>query len=303
MNQNKTLAGLMIGLIVLILVYLCTFMVSEGHRAMLLQLGDIVTDKSGQPVVYGPGLHFKLPLIVKVQDFDVRLQSFSVDSSRILTAEQKYVLVDYYAKWRIHNLALYYTRTSGMADRAEMLLKQKINDALRAAFGQRDIKEVISDDRMKIMTLLQEKANQSATDLGVQVIDVRIKGIDLPKEVRESVFQRMRTEREQVATQHRAQGKAMAESLRADADGKVAVVIATAKSQAQQIRAAGDSQAAAIYTKAYEQNPQFYAFYRSLEAYQNIFSRKGTVMVLRPNSPFFKYFVNGTEDKPQKSDH
>lgn len=287
----KTVFGLIAAMIVLALVLSSAFVVTEGQKAILLRLGDILTNKEGKVIVLGPGLHFKVPVIVDARYFDVRLQSFSVDSSRILTAEQKYVLVDYYTKWRIDDPALYYKRTGGFADRAQMLLKQKINDALRAAFGKRDIKEVISDERMKVMGILLQKANQSAQDLGIQVVDVRIKRIDLPEEVQESVFQRMRTEREQVATQHRAQGMAMAESLKADADAKVAIEIATAKAKAQEIRAQGDAQASAIYAKAYEKDADFYAFYRSMLAYQDVFSHQGTVMVLKPEGKFFKYFM------------
>jgi len=171
-----------------------------------------------------------------------------------------------------------------------MLLKQKINDALRAAFGKRDIKEVVSGERINIMELLKEKANESAKGLGITVTDVRIKGIDLPTEVRESVFERMRTEREQVATKHRSQGVAAAEAVRAYADASVAVTIAKARAKAQRIRAAGDGKAANIYIRAYSKNPGFYAFYRSLQAYHQVFQNKGTIMVIKPNGQFFKYF-------------
>lgn len=289
--KPKYLTGLIAGLVVLVLLFSSAFTVTAGQRALLLRLGDIVKNKQGQPVVLGPGLHFKLPFIVNVRYFDVRLQSFTVESSRILTAEQKYVLVDYYTKWRIEDPALYYKRTGGIASRATMLMEQKINDALRAAFGKRDIKDVISSERMNIMGILQDKANENAKNLGIDVVDVRIKGVELPQQVRESVFQRMRTEREQVATQHRAKGRAKAESLKADADAKVAVKIATAKTQAAEIRANGDAKAAAIYSDAYQKDAGFYAFYRSMKAYQDVFSHHGTVMVLKPSGQFFKYFL------------
>ena len=289
--NTKGIIGIFAGLIILLVVFSTAFTVTQGHAAILLRLGDIVTNKQGEPKLLKPGLHFKLPFLVTVRDFDVRLQSFSVESSRILTAEQKYVLVDYYAKWRIDNLALYYKRTGGFADRAITLMKQKINDALRAAFGKRDIKDVISNDRIDIMNILREKARQSAESLGIQVVDVRIKGIELPQQVRESVFERMRTEREQVATFHRSQGKASAETLRASADAGVAIEIATAKTQAAETRAAGDAKAAVIYASAYDKDAKFYAFYRSLLAYKNVFSNHGTVMVLKPQGRFFKYFL------------
>lgn len=289
--NSKAIIGLVIALIGLLLFLSSVFVVTAGHRVLLFRLGHIITNASGQPLVLNSGLHFKLPVIVVAQDFDVRLQSVTVESSRILTAEQKYVIVDYYAKWRIEDLALYYKRTGGFSDRAEMLLQQKINDALRAAFGKRDIKDVISSDRLNIIDTLRKKANDSAKELGIRVVDVRIKGIDLPREVRDSVFERMRTEREQVATQHRAEGKAMAESLRADADATVAIEIAKAKAEAQKTRAVGDAQAAVVYAQAYEQNADFYAFYRSMQAYQNVFQKKNNVMVLKPEGQFFKYFL------------
>lgn len=285
--------GMMLGIlafIVAVLLYLSVFTVKEGQSALILRLGELQTNPTtNKAEVYNPGLHFKMPFVTTDLKFDVRLQTLNVESSRILTAEQKHVIVDYYAKWRIANLPLYYKRTGGFPLRAQLLLKQQINDALRAAFGKRKIAEVISGERLNIMSILQKKANLSAKELGIQVTDVRIVSIDLPKEVRESVFQRMRSEREQVATKHRSDGKAKAESLQANADATVAVTIAKAKTQAQIIRAKGDEQAAAIYSKAYQKNAQFYAFYRSLEAYRQVF-KKNTVMVLRPNTEFFKYF-------------
>lgn len=297
--RPRALVGIIISFILLLIIFSSVFTVTQGHSAILLRLGEIIKDKSGQPVVLGPGLHFKMPLIVSVQDFDSRLQSFSVDSSRILTAEQKYVVVDYYAKWHIDNPAVYYMSTGGVAQRAEMLLEQKINDVLRQAFGVRQIQDIISGERSNITNILRDKANETAKDLGISVVDVRIKGIDLPKEVRDSVFARMRTQREQVATQHRAQGKASAETLKATADAQVAIQIAQAQAAAQKIRAQGDAEAAAVYTSAYQKDPGFYAFYRSMQAYKEIFEKKGTVMVLKPSGEFFKYFSGSDESHAQ----
>ena len=287
----KPMMLIIAGIILLLLIVSSVYTVKEGQHALVLRLGElIVNPTTGKPKIIKPGLHFKIPFITKVRKFDTRLQNLDVESSRILTAEQKYVLVDYFTKWRINNLPLYYKRTGGYAYRAQQLLKQKINDALRSAFGKRDIKEVVSGERQNIMRLLKEKANNSARSLGITVTDVRIKGIDLPKEVRESVFQRMRTEREQVATKHRSQGKASAEAIRANADASVAVIVAQARTNAQRIRAQGDTKAANIYIKAYRKNPGFYAFYRSLQAYHQVFQNKGTIMVIKPNGQFFKYF-------------
>ncbi len=290
----KHKAYLFVVLIVIVALVLMSslFTVSEGQRAILLKLGEIVTDlKTGQAEVMQPGLHAKMPFITTVYPFSVKLQTMNVDSQRILTAEQKYVMVSYYAKWRIDNLPLFYTRTGGYDVRAEQLLQQKINGTLRAAFGKRTIKDVISGQRVDLMTLLKNQAEQSAANLGISVVDVRIVGIDLPQTVQESVFQRMRTEREQVATQHRAQGRAQQEVIMAQADKQVVVDLATATAAAQVIRAAGDAQAGQIYSQAYSRDPHFYEFYRSLEAYRMIFNKPGSVMVLRPQSDFFKYFV------------
>ncbi len=291
--SNKAIVILSAVVLLLFIAFISLFTVQEGERALTLRLGELTTNPQGQIKIFAPGLHFKTPFITKVRWFDVRLQTLNVDSSRILTAEQKYVRVDYYAKWRIDDLALYYKRTGGNPARAQRLLTQKINDSLRAAIGERTIKEVISGERADIMKLLKAQANKSAQGLGIRVTDVRIQAIDLPSQVRDSVYQRMRSEREQVATKHRAQGQAEAEAIRADADKNAAITIAEAKTKAQRIRAAGDAEAANIYIKAYSQDPEFYAFYRSLEAYRQVFRNKDTIMVLRPDNKFFKYFNEG----------
>jgi modulator of FtsH protease HflC len=221
----------------------------------------------------------------------MRLQTLDIKSSRIVTAEQKDVIVDYYVKWRISDPVLYYTRASGSAQHANLLLEQQLNDGLRAQFGRRTISEVVSDDRTTIMDALSQQANVNAQKLGIQVIDVRIKRIDLPTEVSTAVFERMRAERERVAMEHRSTGKASAEAIRANADANVTVMIAMAKEQAANLRAQADAQAAKVYTDAYSQNPDFYAFYRSLLAYKKVFNnRENNILVLRPDSQFFKYF-------------
>lgn len=293
--KSKSLFWLILAIVVLIILFASMYTVREGQRALVIKLGEIVTNpQTHKAMVVEPGLHFKTPFITNVRDFNVKLQTMKVDSQRILTAEQKYVMVSYYAKWRIDDLPLFYTRTGGYEVRAEQLLQQKINGTLRAAFGQRTIKEVISGERLNLMTMLKDQAEKSAANLGLHVVDVRIVGIDLPQTVQESVFQRMRTEREQVATQHRAQGRAQQEAIMADANRQVVVDLATAKAKAQAVRAAGDEQAGQIYSHAYSKDPGFYALYRSLEAYRNVFDKSGTVMVLRPQGQFFKYF---TQDK------
>lgn len=291
MRLTRAMA-LSILLVVTLFAYSSLYIVKEGERALVLFLGKIQIDKNNQPMVKMPGLHAKVPLLDTVIKFDARLQTLDVQSSRILTAEQKYVIVDYYAKWRIADSALYYTRTSGEILRAQRLLQQRINDGLRAEFGKRTITEVISGERADIMGLLRQKAQEGAHALGIKVVDVRIKRIDLPPEVSSAVFERMRSDRQKVAESHRAMGKAEAERMRANADATVTVIMANAYAETQKIRARGDGMAAKVYGLEYSKDPEFYAFYRSLQAYQNMFNNKNDVLVLSPESSFFKYYKN-----------
>jgi membrane protease subunit HflC len=279
----------------LLLAFFSLYTVKEGEKALLLRLGQIVTDNQGKPVVIQPGLHAKIPFIYQVKKFDMRLHAWDIESSRIVTAEQKDVIVDYYFKWRIIDPALYYTRTGGNIQQAQLLLEQQVNDSLRAEFGRRTISEAVSDERVDVMDALSQQADKNARRLGLAVIDVRIKRIDLPNEVSTAVYQRMRAERERIATEHRAEGKAEAEAIRAKAEANAIVIIATAKTQAANIRAAGDGEAAQIYAQAYSKDPGFYAFYRSLQAYKKTFANKNDIMVLQPDNAFLKYFRNGVE--------
>lgn len=275
--------------VILLIIYNSVFVVTQGHQAMILRLGQIVKF-DGQPRIYEPGLHVKVPFINAVKSFDTRIQTVVEKSSQMLTQEQKYLLVDYYIKWRINNLAKYYTTTGGYTASADQLLSQKINDTMRAEFGKRTISDVISDQRLSIMQILKQSGNQASQELGIEVIDVRINAIDLPGDVTASVFARMQSEREQVAAKRRSDGKALAEAIRADADAKVTVMLATASEQASQIRAKGQLIAAQIYSDTYAKDPEFYGFYRSLQAYQSTFNSKRDVIVLSPDGQFFNYF-------------
>lgn len=288
--STKMMIGLFIGLLSLLIAFNSFFIVHEGQAALVLRLGELKHQSDGNAVVYQPGLHMKLPIIEKVRKLDVRLQNLEAESPRILTKEQKYLYVDYYAKWRIADVSLYYQRTGGFPLRAQQLMTQKINDSLRAQFGKKELQEVVSDDRVTIMSNLQQSANEGAQGLGIEIADVRIKSIDLLKEVQESVFKRMSTKREQVATEYRSEGKATAEEVRSRADADAAKLLADASQQAQKVRAQGDALAAKIFSAAYSKDPVFYAFYRSLEAYRQVFSNSNNIMVLNPNSEFFKYF-------------
>lgn len=273
----------------------CIYTVSEGHHGLLLRLGKLETDsQTGDPKIYSPGLHFKIPLLNQARVFDTRLQTLNVPPSRIVTEELKDVLVDSYVKWRISDLSLYYTRTGGSELRAETLLIAQLNDSMRAQFGQRNISEVVSGERSDIMTILQQQVNSGVQDYGIKVIDVRIKQIDLPDEVKVAVFERMRTERQRIANQHRADGQSAGEAIRANSDARVTVILAKARSNGQAIRGQGDAQATQIYAEAYEKNPDFFAFYRSINAYEKAFSSKQDILVLKPDSEFFSYFNDST---------
>lgn len=287
-----------IAIILLILFFSSFYTVKEGQEAVLLRFGKLERSAATNKVeVMQPGLHFKLPFIEHARVFDTRLQTLDINSSRIVTEEKKYVIVDYYVKWRISNLPVFFTSTSGNYQQAGNLLQQQLNDTLRAQFGQRTIQEVVSQDRSKIMATLLNQANVNAKKLGMDVVDVRIKQIDLPETVTNTVYQQMRAERQRIATEHRSMGQAAAEAIQAQADANVTVTIAKAQTQAAKFRAEGDAQAAKIYADAYGKDSSFYAFYRSILAYQQVFNTKDNILVLKPESQFFQYFNSAAASK------
>lgn len=281
--------------VLLLALYISVYTVREGQRAILLFLGKIVQDKHGEAAVKKPGLHFKLPFLQRVHLFDARLQTIDIDDSRFVTAEKKDVLVNYYVKWRISDFPLYYTSTGGNAVRAETLLEQQLNDGLRAEFGKRTIREVVSSERTDIMRKIQAQADEGAKRLGIDVVDVRIKRIDLPPEVSSSVYARMGAERERIAAEHRAMGKSKAEVIRAAADAQVTIILATGEEEANKIMAEGDATSSRIYGDAYSKDVAFYEFWRSLSAYRSSFNKPQDIFVLRPIGHFFRYF--GANDR------
>jgi membrane protease subunit HflC len=284
MNQAKSLMVLVLGAIVVMVASASMFTVKEWERAVLFRLGEIVrTD-------YEPGLHFKIPFINNVRKFDARVLTLDADPERYLTAEKKNVIVDSFVKWQIDNVAAYYTAMGGDQTRANMRLSQVIKDGLRSEFGKRTIQEVVSGERQEIMDILTDNAERQAADLGIKVIDVRIKRIDLSDDVSHSVFRRMEAERDRVAKELRSQGAEAAERIRADADRQRTVTLAEAYRDAEQIRGEGDAKASDTYARAYKKDAEFYAFYRSINAYQSAFRTKSDVMVLEPDADFFKYF-------------
>ncbi|HXF67642.1 MAG TPA: protease modulator HflC [Burkholderiales bacterium] len=279
---------LVAALLALIVAALSVFVVDQRQNAIVFRLGEVVDVKKD------PGLYFKIPLLDNVRYFDVRILTIdTAEPERFLTSEKKNVLVDLFVKWRITDVRQYYVSVGGDEARAQTRLLQTINDGLRAEFGNRTVHEVVSGERDKIMDLMREKANEDALKIGVEVLDVRLKRVDLPQEVSESVYRRMEAERKRVANELRSTGAAESEKIRADADRQREVIIAQAYREAQRIKGEGDAKAAAIYARAYEQNPEFYAFYRSLEAYRASFRGRNDVLVLEPNSEFFKYLRSG----------
>lgn len=269
-----------------VIAYSATFVVNEWELALKLRLGEIVDSD------YEPGLHFLMPFVNNVKKFDGRIQTLDTRPERYLTVEKKDVIVDSYAKWRISNVAQYYRSTGGNSAKTARLLSERINTSLRDEFGKRTIKEVVSGERSEIMELLRKDADEKASALGVEVVDVRVKKIDLPDEVSGSVYDRMRAERERVARDLRGRGGEAAERIRADADRQKVVILANAYKEAEQLRGEGDAKSANIYASAFQQNAEFYSFYRSLNAYDKVFSSGGSMMVLDPDSEFFRYFKN-----------
>jgi membrane protease subunit HflC len=284
-------AKVTIGILLCMLVLASLFTINQGQQGIVLRLGRLVNEShSGNVKVLNPGLHTKIPLIENVRIFDTRLQTVDIKSSRIVTKEKKDVIVDYYVKWRISDLARYFKSTGGNELKASTLLEQQLNTSLRAEFGKRTISELVSAVRDDVMDTLRNKAELQAKALGVHVVDVRIKGIELPENTSAAVYQRMRADMQKIANRHRADGSAAAEAVRAGADAEVTVLLAKASSEGQLLRATGEGAAAKIYAEAFSKNKDFFIFYRSLQAYKHSFNSKQDWLVLDQSSAFFDYF-------------
>ncbi len=266
------------------------FAVKEGERAIVIQFGKVQRDDAtGETRVFEPGLHFKLPFIDSVRHLDARIQTLDGTPDRFVTSEKKDLIVDSYVKWRIEDFARYYLSTGGNKLQAEALLKQKVNNGLRSEFGTRTIAQIVSGERSALMNQAMEQASTSSDELGIEIVDVRVKQINLPTEVSNSIFQRMRAERAAVAREHRSEGQEQAEVIKANIDAKVTVMLADAERNARQLRGEGDAIAAQIYADAYSKNADFYSFLRSMDAYKQSFNSKQDVMVIAPDSDFLKY--------------
>lgn len=283
MNPKTSLSSAIL-ITVLAVLAMSIFTVDQRQFAVVFQLGEV------KQVITEPGMSFKIPLIQNVRFFEKRIITLdNNEPERFITSEKKNVLVDSFIKWRIVDPKLYYISVGGDESRARTRLNQTVNAGLREEFGKRTVHDVISGERDKIMEDMRVKADTDARKIGVQIVDVRLKRVELPSEVSEAVYRRMEAERKRVANELRSEGSAEAEKIRADADRQREVIIAEAYRDAQKIKGEGDAKATAIYGQAFGQNAEFYAFYRSLEAYRGSFKSRNDVMVVEPNSDFFKY--------------
>ena len=279
----KQISIIVVVLLAAVVAYASTFTVTPRERIVLVQMGEIVgTD-------YEPGLHFKLPVIQTVYRFDRRVMTLTGDIERVLTSENKNLSVDYFVKWRIVDPVKYFLATHGDVSRARSLLTESIENDVLAEFSKRTIRQAVGDDRNEIVAAVQVQVNQAAKQLGIEIQDVRIMKLDLPDKVSDTVYERMRSERQEVIRTLRAQGEAAAKEIRADANRERTEVLAKAYNRAEQIRGAGDATAAGIYAKAYTKDAEFYRFYRSMETYRQSIG-SDDFLLLDPEGELFQYF-------------
>ncbi len=271
-------------LLIAIVIYFSIFTVNQWQQAIVFKFREIYRSDNQ------PGIHFMIPLVNYAQKIEKRLLNLDQEPQRFLTKEKKDVIVDYYVKWRITDIEKFYTATRGNIVSANTLLEQRINRALRDEFGERTVQEVVAGERTQILNVVTSTTSNLTDELGISVIDVRTKRIDLPAEVSNSVYQRMRAERDRVAKDFRARGSEAAERIRANADREREVILANAYRDAETIRGEGDAQATEVYAAAFTKDEEFYSFYRSLNAYQNSFSEGNDILLVEPESDFFKYF-------------
>ncbi len=288
--KKLSLSTIILAFMFLGLISASFFTVFQTDKVIILRLGKLQLGSDGKPKIYGPGLHFKVPFIDEVRNFDTRIIMLDQGFSRITTKEKKDVMVDFFVQWKIEDLAIFYIRNQGIVEKAKKLLQQKVVSGLKAEFGLRTIKEVVSGERAELMKKLRQSADKEAEHIGVSVLDVRIKRINLPDEVSESVYKRMRAERERAASEIIAEGKAQAIIISAEADKTKRILIADAEKDSQKIRGEGDAIALKTYADAYRQDVHFFEFSRSLQAYMNTFNGKDDVIVMKPDGDFFKHF-------------
>lgn len=283
--MKKSAAAFLVAAVVAFLVLsMSVYTVDQRKAAIKFQLGEVVSMQTQ------PGLYFMVPILQNVRLYDTRIQTYdSKDAERFLTSENKNVLVDSFVKWRVIDVRQYYVSVRGDSIAAEARISQTVNDALRAEFAKRTVHDVVSGEREKIMETVADKVDKDVKNIGVEVVDVRLKRVDLVPEISSDVYRRMESERKRVANELRSTGAAEGEKIKADADRQKQIIVAEAYRDAQRIKGEGDAQAARIYAEAFGRNPEFYSFYRSLEAYRASLRNKSDVMVLEPSSDFFKY--------------
>jgi membrane protease subunit HflC len=291
--SSKSILGVVVIVILGVLGSSAVYVVDEREKAIVFQFGEIVSSSEKA------GLYFKLPVINNVSFFDSRIQTMDADPQLFLTKEKKNLVVDSFVKWRVRNARDFYTKLGGLAANARNRLAQRVNDALRQEFGNRSVQQVISGDRAEIMNTVRKNIDSEINSLGIEVVDVRLKRVDLDPDISERVYQRMEAERSRVAKDLRARGAEEAERIRADADRERAVTLANANREAEEIRGEGDAQATRIYAEAYQRDREFYRLYRSLNAYRATFNSADNLLVIEPNSEFFQYFKQA---KPVQSD-
>lgn len=285
--KKSAAATLMVAVVALLVLSMSVYTVDQRKAAIKFQLGEVVSMHTD------PGLYFMVPILQNVRLYDTRIQTLDTkDAERFLTSENKNVLVDSFVKWRVIDVRQYYVSVRGDSLAAEARIMQTVNDALRAEFAKRTVHDVVSGERDKIMETVADKVDKDVKGIGVEVVDVRLKRVDLVPEISSDVYRRMESERKRVANELRSTGSAEGEKIKADADRQKQVIVAEAYRDAQRIKGEGDAQATRIYAEAYGRNPEFYSFYRSLEAYRSSLRNKSDVMVLEPNSDFFKYMKN-----------
>lgn len=292
MNKNHILG---FALIVLILVLSSSlFIVKEQHKGFVLRFSQVLRDGE-KPVVYEPGLHVKIPFVDNIQRLDARIQTFDGVADRITTADKTDLIVDTYVKWRISDFAQFYLRTQGSIERANSLVDRFVDASTRAQFGTRNIEQLIYLDRDATIDAIKNEVAAQTPEFGVEIVDFQLKKVNYPDEIRQKVFQEMVSERAEFAAANRAEGAKEAEKIRAQTDSQVKIILAEADRQSREIRGKADAEAAKIYAETYNKNPEFYAFLRSLDAYKASFKNSEDIMVIKPDSDFFKYFkdVNG----------
>ena len=282
--RRSTAAVLMVLVVVLLVLGMSVYTVDQRKAAIKFQLGEVIA------VQTEPGLYFQVPVLQNVRLYDTRIQTLdSRDAERFLTSENKNVLVDSFVKWRVIDVRQYYVSVRGDPVAAEARINQTVNDALRAEFARRTVHDVISGERDKVMSIVADKVDKDVKGIGVEVVDVRLKRVDLVPEISADVFRRMESERKRVANELRATGQAEGEKIKAEADRARQIIVAEAYRDAQRVKGEGDAQASRIYAEAFQRNPEFFSFYRSMEAYKQSLRSKSDVMVLDPSSDFFKY--------------